>query len=189
MTNFHASPFETERLLLRPRTLADTDDCLDMDRDPEVLRFVSGPWSDPPAHRAFIENRTSGPWPPGMGYWTVLLREDPATFVGWVLLIPVDAAGPEIEIGWRLRKRFWGRGFAVEAARPVLAHAMQGLRLDEVVAEITPENLGSLKVAEKIGLRRRGIVQHKGMPAIRYSLKLAEASRVFQERFQRGSEG
>src|SRR5713101_7914587 len=135
--------FETERLLLRPRTLADTDDCLEMDRDPEVIRFVSGPWSDPSARRAFIEKRTSGPWPPGMGYWTILLREDAATFVGWVLLIPVDAVGPEIEIGWRLRTQFWGRGFATEAARPILAHAIEGLRLGEVVAEITPENLGS----------------------------------------------
>ena len=77
--------FETERLLLRPRVLSDTDDCLDMDRDPEVTRFVSGPWADPSAHRAFIEKRTLGPWRPGMGYWTILLREDAATFVGWIV--------------------------------------------------------------------------------------------------------
>ncbi len=167
--------FETERLLLRPRTLADTGDCLDMDREPEVLRFVSGPWSDLSDHRAFIEKRTAGPWPPGMGYWTVLLREDAATFVGWVLLIPADGVGPEIEIGWRLRPRFWGRGFATEAARPILVHAMEGLGLGEIVADIVPDNLGSLKVAEKIGLKRRGAVQHKGKPAIRYSLTSAEA--------------
>lgn len=176
----HAGPFifETERLLVRPRTLADTDACLDMDRDPEVIRYVSGPWSDPPAHRAFIEKRTSGPWSPGMGYWTVLLREDASTFVGWVLLIPVDAVGPEIEIGWRLRRRFWGKGLATEAARPVLAHAFEILRLDEVMAEIASENIGSLKVAEKLGLKRRAVVEPKGEPAIRYSLKSAEFSRL-----------
>lgn len=168
--------FETERLLLRPRTRADTGACLDMDREPEVLRFVFGPWSDLADHRAFIEKRTSGPWPLGMGYWTVLLREDAAVFIGWVLLIPTDGVGPEIEIGWRLRKQFWGRGFAAEAARPILIHAMEGLKLDEVVAEIVPENLASLKVAERIGLKRRGAVQHNGKPAIRFSLKSAEVS-------------
>lgn len=168
--------FETERLVLRPRTLADTDDCFSMDREPDVLRFVKGPWSDPAAHRAFIEKRTSGPWPPGMGYWTIVFRDDPPEFVGWVLLIPADGIGPEIEIGWRLRTKHWGRGLATEAAQPILDHAMQELGLSEVVAETAPENLGSLKVAEKIGLKRRGVVQHNGSSAIRFSLKSTEAS-------------
>ncbi len=166
--------FETERLSLRPRVLSDTDSCLEMDRDPEVIRFVSGPWSDPSAHRTFIEKRTLGPWPPGMGYWTIRLREDAATFVGWTLLIPTDAVGPEIEIGWRLRKQFWGRGFATEAARAILTHAIKTLRLSEIVAEIVPENAASRNVAEKIGLKQRGAVQRGGMAAIRYSLKSTE---------------
>lgn len=168
--------FETERLLLRPRTLADTNNCLFMDREPEVTRFVSGPWSDPSAHREFIENRTSGPWQPGMGYWTIVLRQDPAVFVGWVLLIPVDAVGPDIEIGWRLRQRFWGQGLATEAARPVLTHAFEVLKLAEVIAEIDPDNLGSLRVAEKIGLKQRGAASHSGKPAMRYSLISAEVA-------------
>jgi hypothetical protein len=46
-----------------------------MDSDPEVRRFVAGPWSDPQAHRAFIEARTRGPYPEGMGYWAVCLRD------------------------------------------------------------------------------------------------------------------
>ncbi|WP_043232586.1 GNAT family N-acetyltransferase [Bosea sp. LC85] len=168
--------FETERLLLRPRTLADTNDCLLMDREPEVTRYVSGPWSDASAHREFIENRTSSPWLPGMGYWTIMLRQEPAVFVGWVLLIPVDAVGPEIEIGWRLRQRFWGQGLATEAARPVLTHAFDVLKLPEVIAEIDPDNLGSLRVAEKIGLKQRGAVRHSGKLAMRYSLMISEAA-------------
>ncbi len=168
--------FETERLLLRSRTLADTNDCVLMDREPEVTRYVSGPWSNASAHREFIENRTSGLWLPGMGYWTIVLRQDPAIFVGWVLLIPVDAVGPEIEIGWRLRQRFWGQGLATEAARPVLTHAFEVLKLAEVVAEIDPDNLGSLRVAEKIGLKQRGPVLHSARPAVRYSLTLGEVA-------------
>jgi len=166
--------FETSRLLLRPRKLTDTDACLAMDGDPEVTRFVSGPWSDPIAHRAFIEARTLGPYPPGLGYWIVCRRDGARSFLGWVLLIPADGTRPEIEIGWRLRQAEWRQGFATEAAAPLLRHAFLALMLPEVIAEIDPRNLGSQRVAEKLGLRRIGVVSHEGKPALRYSLTLGE---------------
>ena len=100
----------TERLVLRPRSPADTVACLAMDQEPEVTRYVSGPWSDPVAHRAFVEQRTLGPYPDGLGYWTLAPSDRPTEFVGWVLLIPLDAVGPQIEIGWRLRPACWGLG-------------------------------------------------------------------------------
>jgi RimJ/RimL family protein N-acetyltransferase len=165
--------FKTHRLVLRPRTLADTEACLAMDRDAEVTRFVSGPWFDPAAHRAFIETRTLGPYPSGLGYWTICSGDDQASFVGWTLLIPKDMVGPEIEIGWRLRREAWGQGLATEAARPVLRHAFATLKLSEVVAEIDPANAASLKVAEKIGLRLRGTVLVQDKPAFRYTARIA----------------
>ena len=60
--------FATERVLLRQRTLADTEACFAMDRAPGVTRFVNGPWGDEAAHRAFIEARTRGPYPDGLGF-------------------------------------------------------------------------------------------------------------------------
>jgi RimJ/RimL family protein N-acetyltransferase len=144
--------FTTERLLLRQRALADTAACFAMDREPEVTRFIDGPWSDPVAHRAFIETRTRGPYAEGLGYWTILRRAD-ETFLGWVLLIPRDAEGPEIEIGWRLNRAAWGHGYATEAARPVLDHGLATLGLAEIVADIDMENRASIRVAEKLGMR------------------------------------
>jgi RimJ/RimL family protein N-acetyltransferase len=155
--------FETPRLQLRPRSLADTEACLAMDSEPdvvrfvpEVLRFICGREADAAAHRAFIDERTRGPYPRGLGYWTICPRADANAFLGWVLLIPVDAEGPEVEIGWRLRPSAWGRGYASEAAAVLLPHGLVSLGLPEVVADIDPANLGSIRVAEKIGLRRRG---------------------------------
>jgi RimJ/RimL family protein N-acetyltransferase len=166
--------FDTSRLKLRPRTQADTEDCLDMDSDPSVIRFVSGPWSDPAAHRAFIEARTLGPYAAGLGYWVICRRDEPGSFLGWVLLIPADGTRPEIEIGWRLRRTEWRQGIGTEAATPVLRCAFVALQLPEVIAEIHRDNIGSQKLAEKLGLRRIGLVSHEGMPCLRYSITLAQ---------------
>jgi RimJ/RimL family protein N-acetyltransferase len=166
--------FKTSRLLLRPRTLADTDDCLAMDRDPAVTRFVSGPWSDPAAHRHFIEARTIGPYPSGLGYWIICRRDAVDSFLCWVLLIPADGVRPEIEIGWRLRQAEWRHGFATEAATPLLRHAFVTLKLPEVIAEIDPHNVGSQRVAAKLGLRSKGLTAHDRRPALRYAMTRAD---------------
>jgi len=157
----------TRRLILEPRRMADTEACLAMDREPEVTRFVpevlrlvTGPDADPAAHRAFIEARTRGPYPPGLGYWVIRPGEEPEVFLGWVLLIPIDAEGPEIEIGWRLRRLAWGQGYAPEAAAALLRHGFATLGLSRVVADILPANLASVRVAEKIGMRPHGPTPH-----------------------------
>jgi RimJ/RimL family protein N-acetyltransferase len=144
--------FSTDRLTLSPRSAADTEACLAMDLEPEVLRYLGGPVSDPEAQRARIEARTRGPYGPGLGYWS--LREDGpgGRFAGWILLIPVDGIGPEIEVGWRLPTAFWGRGLATEAARLIVRHGFETLRLREIIAEIDEANAASIRVAEKLGL-------------------------------------
>jgi RimJ/RimL family protein N-acetyltransferase len=122
-----------------------------MDREPGVMRFLGGPRADAAAHRALVEARTVGPYAAGLGYWMVCRREVPDEAVGWVLLIPNDGVGPEIEIGWRFRPAHWGLGFATEAARAVLDHGFGNLALGEVIAEIHPDNAASIAVARKLG--------------------------------------
>ncbi len=144
--------FETPRLLTRPRTLADTDACLPMDRDPEVVRFVDGPWSDPIAHRAFVEARTAAPTP--LGSATGRSRSGTAAASSAGCCSSCSTSGPEVEIGWRLRRAAWGRGFASEAAAVVLRHGLGALALPKIVADIDPASAASARVAEKIGCGR-----------------------------------
>jgi RimJ/RimL family protein N-acetyltransferase len=101
-------------------------------------------------------------------------KSEPTHFLGWVLLMPLDAVGPEIEIGWRLRRDAWGAGLATEAARAVLDYAFMILALPEVVADIHPENMRSIRVAEKIGLILRGRRLHHGKPHLHYAMTSAE---------------
>ena len=62
---------------------------------------------------------------------------------------------PAIEVGWRLDPSAWGRGYATEAGRRALDEAFGTLRLPEVCSIIQPENAGSVRVAERLGLTCR----------------------------------
>ena len=162
--------FETARLLLRPRGPDDFEACRLMDGDPEVIRYASVPWTTAREHLAFLRQRIETTYPPGLGYWTIAAKDDPDGFLGWVMLHPYDVAGAEVEIGWRLMRAAWGRGYATEAAAPVLAQGFRDGAMQEIVADIHPDNAASIRVAEKIGLRFTGEVDCAGAPARRYAI-------------------
>jgi RimJ/RimL family protein N-acetyltransferase len=80
--------------------------------------------------------------------------------VGTIILSHLpDASGAatkEVEIGWHLRPDRWGRGYATEAARAMLAYAFEILRLPEVLAVVYKENEASLRVCERLGMEHLG---------------------------------
>ncbi|WP_408286355.1 GNAT family N-acetyltransferase [Paraburkholderia aspalathi] len=152
------------------RTIRDFEACLAMDRDPEVVQFVAGPWDDLLEHQRFLKSRIEASFGEGLGYWSIFSKQIPERFFGWVLLIPYDAVGPEIEIGWRLNREAWGHGYATEAARPVAIYALRTLGLREIVADIHPENSASIRVASKLGMTHRGDGVHNGVPCRRYAI-------------------
>lgn len=144
--------FETERLLLRPRTLDDLEACLAMDRDPEVTKFVPGPWNDPEKHRAFVLERITADYREGFGYWSVFERTSPDDFLGWILLLHAENDWQDAEIGWRFRREIWGRGYATEAAYAIHDHAFSNVGVASLQAEIDSRNIASAKVAEALGM-------------------------------------
>ncbi len=84
------STLETERLLLRQWSLADLDAIVAMNADPAVYRYLDEP-EEPAAERALTRERILADYPPGLGAWSIFAREDPAAFLGYVHLIPIDA--------------------------------------------------------------------------------------------------
>jgi RimJ/RimL family protein N-acetyltransferase len=165
---------DTPSLLIRQRTLADLEACIEMDRDPEVTRYITGPWRDRLEHRRLVEFRITRPYPAGLGYWSIRLRSDPQRFVGWVMLIPDHGIGPDVEIGWRLVRKAWGRGIATEAARRVLTHAFAMVELPRVVADIASANRASQRVAEKIGMERVESMGNRGGRYDRFQIRSAD---------------
>jgi RimJ/RimL family protein N-acetyltransferase len=147
---------ETERLVLRQFTAGDVDNLIDLDSDPEVMRFING---GRPTQRDEIENEIL-PWYldyyerfVGYGFWAVV-EKSTERFVGWFHLRPVDGANPgEVELGYRLRRSAWGKGYATEGSRALIDKGFAELGVQRVVASTMVVNVASRRVMERAGLR------------------------------------
>ena len=158
---------ETERLRLRTWRETDREPFALMNADPRVMEFfpdvLSRSQSDALADR-IQEHFTEV----GFTFFAAELRES-AEFIGFTgLAVPSFDAyfTPCVEIGWRLAAQCWGQGFATEAARAVLHHGFETLRMDEIVAFTVPSNVRSRRVMEKIGMVRdpAGDFDHPRLP-------------------------
>ena len=145
---------ETARLRLRRFTMDDVDHLVELDSDPEVMRFLTGGRPTPSAtvrdeHLPRLLARYDRH--PGLGRWAA---EDRTTgeFLGWFALDPAED-GTQAELGYRLRRAAWGRGLATEGSRALLRHAFETVGLRRVWAETMAVNRRSRSVMEKAGLR------------------------------------
>lgn len=146
----------TERLVLRRFTEADVDHLVELDGDPEVMRHLTGGRATP---REVVERellplyfehyRRFG----DLGWWAAEERAGGA-FLGWFEFRPPDPQDRgEVELGYRLRRPAWGRGYATEGARALIHRGFTGLGVQRVVAYTMAVNEGSRRVMEKAGLR------------------------------------
>jgi RimJ/RimL family protein N-acetyltransferase len=150
---------ETERLVLRRFVQADADNLFDLNGDPAVMRFING---GRPTPREVIEGevlprilRTSVQFP-GFGYWAAVEKAT-GDFLGYFCLRPPRLSRPaqpgEMELGYRLRRAAWGRGYATEGARALVRKGFAELGVERVVATAYAEHLASRRVLEKVGLK------------------------------------
>jgi len=178
---------ETDRLVLRRFTEDDAPHLLALDRDPEVMRYV-GPYGlpDESAYRDRIRTYFQPYYEvgPQYGFWPA---EEKATgaFVGWFHLRPAldyrfaREAGfraGEYDIGYRLARAVWGRGYATEVARALVRRGFADPAVEAIVACVLVGNAASCRVLEKVGLRRVSEFALPGfeMPAAKYALTRAE---------------
>jgi RimJ/RimL family protein N-acetyltransferase len=147
---------ETERLILRRFTPDDVDLATALDADPAVMRYLSGGRPTPreeirddylPAWLAYYERGDR------YGFWAAVEKET-GTFVGWFHLRPLpEEPDDDPELGYRLVVAAWGRGYATEGSRALIAKAFAELGARRVHASTMAANVGSWRVMEKAGLR------------------------------------
>ncbi|WP_142849145.1 GNAT family N-acetyltransferase [Telmatospirillum sp. J64-1] len=150
------STLKTKRLLLRPWQDEDLVPFAALNADPQVMEFLPSVLNraESDALAAKIRQRMDQR---GFGFWAVEVPGE-ASFIGFVgLSVPGFRAHftPCVEIGWRLDRAFWGRGFATEAALTACSFAFDALGLAEVVAFTVPRNRRSRAVMERLGMTTR----------------------------------
>lgn len=145
----------TERLLLRPHRLEDVDDIFEFARDPEWGRYLTTPMPYLREHaEEFVEDRirtSRDLWP----VWA-MVREGKVV-VGIGIEIDVDHATGAL--GYSIAKEHWGRGLTAEAARAVVGWAFRQRGLAKVYAYADARNAPSLRVMEKLGMTREGMLR------------------------------
>lgn len=147
---------ETERLVLREFTLEDAGLLLDLNSDPEVTRYTLDPMYDLAQAEKVLEQTILPQYAIyNYGRWAVHLK-DSGEFIGWCGLKCRSAFHNEIDLGYRFKQIFWGKGYATEAAFASLKYGFEKLGLTHIVGRALPPNTGSLRVLEKIGMIYRG---------------------------------
>ncbi len=144
----------TERLVLRPLAASDAEDLYDVYRRPEAMQFMNEPAHSSAVETVkMVEGMLTGPGT----VWTVRTAEDgPA--LGFVDYIG-NAGVPGM--GYMLHPEHWGNGYMSEAVRAALDYGFDEMGLDRVELWISEENRASLRLAERVGFRRRGRMRQK----------------------------
>jgi RimJ/RimL family protein N-acetyltransferase len=164
---------ETKRLILRGHRLDDFSDCAAMWSDPIVTRFIGGkPFSEEETWARLL--RYAGHWSlMGFGYWAIE-EKDSHSFIGELGFADFKRdIEPSIkgmpELGWALASRVHGKGYATEAVRAVVAWGEAHFGSARTVCIIRPENVASIRVAEKCGYRELQRATYKGHPTLMFA--------------------
>lgn len=148
---------ETSRLELRRLKSADLDEYLDYLNDPVVARYQT--WDSFPRERALevIEEQISlSPGIPGAAFLFALELKDSNAFIGHVVLTVQQKDERQAEIGFTMAREHHGRGLAYEASSRVVEYAFSELKLHRLFAITDCENESSVKLLERLRMRREG---------------------------------
>jgi ribosomal-protein-alanine N-acetyltransferase len=154
-------PILTPRLALRAFTIDDAPQLHEaLYRDHDAMHFIGGTHSVEATQQG-IERYVDQQELHGFSFWAVEERES-GLVVGEAGLFPLNARGPDVELGYALGSTWWGRGYATEAGAAILEEAFGPLDLPRVVAVAKRENTGSLNVLRKLGFREEGDIHAWG---------------------------
>ena len=147
---------ETERLLLRRFATDDVDNLVELDSDPDVMLHITGGRTTSreeiendflPAFLGYYERFA------GYGFWAVV-EKSTGDFLGWMHFRPGEGhPDDEPELGYRLRKSSWGKGYAAEASIALISKGFTEFGVRRVVAETMVAHTGSRRFMEKAGMR------------------------------------
>ncbi len=155
MTDVAQAVLRTRRLALVPLGQEHLQFEVELDSDPEVMRYLGQPRGRQQVEDRHWRRLASAALVPGLGFWAGFVTE---TFAGWWALEPPsrDDQGPaegQAELGYRLRRQYWRRGLASEGARELIRHGFQDLNLSRIFAETMAVNVASRATMAGVGMQ------------------------------------
>lgn len=161
------------RLRLVPAGLLDIDTFHTMLTDADVRRYLCDDRATPREDaEAMVWNSLRSFSTNGMGLWLVYTVNESGSAIGFCMLRP-PGEHPVPELLYAVLPGSWGRGFAVEAAQAVIDYGFNTLRCTEILAEMDEPNTASVRVAEKLGMKRFGTRPGPAHTLLRYRLERA----------------
>lgn len=161
---------ETPRLRLRYFTLEDLDDLFHLYSDPEVMRYLS------PRTREQTQTSLSKhikQWQQhNFGMWAVIYKES-GHMIGRCGLSFLENT-PEVELGYLFDKHYWNKGIATEASVATLKYGFCKAKLERIVAIANPENIASVRVIQKVGMKYQKNAYYYGQDVVKYIIFRSE---------------
>ena len=165
---------ETKRLYLRPINENDDHDFFEMDSNPKVHEFLgNNPVTSIEESRGYIESILQQYKDFGIGRLAII-KKDTGEFIGWSGLKFEREVREEFDyydLGYRLKEKFWGQGYATEAAIASLNYGFNDLKLKEICAAAYARHTVSNIILEKIGLKPSGTFTYENELCNWYTLK------------------
>jgi len=155
---------KTDRLTLRTWSREDINPFATMCADPEVMRYFPTTLSIAETEQ-LVKRLQDAYLKDGFTYYAVTLTETQEFlgFCGLLLQTYQSPFTPNVDIGWRLKKGAWGKGYATEAAIACLALAKNERDIDTVISVASHSNLPSINVMRKIGMKKVGEFHHPAL--------------------------
>jgi RimJ/RimL family protein N-acetyltransferase len=154
-------PIRTERLLLRPFVESDLEAIVDLESREDVVRYLMWGPMDRDAAAAFLQRRLGQTAIDGDDSALVLAATVPPDdrLIGEFMLRLKSATHRQGEIGWTIHPDAQGRGYGTEGARELLRLGFEELGLHRIVADADPRNAGSIRLMERLGMRREALTR------------------------------
>lgn len=152
--------FDTTRLRLREFRDDDAEELLRLNADLEVLRYTGDMPSAEAASAAQLLRQYATYDADGLGRWA-LERRDDGRFIGFCGLRRSDRSG-DVNLEMRLFPEYWSHGYATEAARGALEAGFRQFGLQEIAGRAMRENLPSITILQKLGMKYRDMIEDDG---------------------------
>ena len=168
-------PIETERLILREFISTDDIGMFELDSNPNVHTYVGNkPITHIDESRAYIELVQQQYKSFGTGRWAVILKET-NEFIGWsgikFITNEINNHKDFYEIGYRFIEKHWGKGYATEAGKAFINHALNVMKVDAIYAYADAGNENSRRILEKLGLQYVNSFEYQEELEVWYELK------------------